>query len=116
MVDLSTKDLTAHKYEVDMLKNSNIHTTAKPATPTTLLESYVDDFIATTNDSQLEHLQTLSQAMLHGIHAIFPPPEITGHSGHKLIAYKKLVAGEGAWDTQNTGGNPNCTFARSFFV
>ena len=50
MVDLSTKDLAAHKYEVDMLKNSNIHNTAKPATPTTLFESYVDDFIAATNE------------------------------------------------------------------
>ena len=38
--------------------------------------------------------------MLHGIHAIFLPPGITGRNGHNSIAYKKLVAGEGVWDTQ----------------
>jgi hypothetical protein len=62
-----------------------------------LLEVYVDDFIllAQTEDrSQLEHL---SRAMLHAIHAVFPPPSITGHDGEDPIALKKLKQGDGLW-------------------
>ena len=33
--------------------------------------------------------------MLHGIHSIFPPPTITGHSGVDPISLKKLQQGEG---------------------
>ena len=36
--------------------------------------------------------------MLHGIHVIFPPPEVTGHTGYYPIAYKKMVQGDGIWD------------------
>ena len=101
MVDLSTKDLPEHKYEKDMLNNEAIKLTkGAPASPTTLFESYVDDFITATNDGRHPHLQKLSRAMLHGIHAIFPPPETTGHSGHDSIAHKKLVAGDGVWNTR----------------
>jgi hypothetical protein len=62
-----------------------------------LLEVYVDDFIqlAQTEDrSQLEHL---SRAILHAIHAVFPPPTITNHAGEDPIALKKLKQGDGLW-------------------
>ena len=101
MVELSTKDLPAHKYETDMLNNEAIKSNAvAPVFPTTLFELYVDDFIAATNDGRRPHLENLSWAMLHGIHAIFPPPEVTGHSGHDSIAHKKLIAGDGVWNTK----------------
>ena len=63
-----------------------------------LMEVYVDDFIQmaqTTDPKQLEHL---AQAMLHAIHAVFPPPEATGHAGEDPIALKKLWQGDGMWD------------------
>ena len=50
------------------------------------------------NNIKHAHLQKLSQAMLHGIHVIFPPPEVTGHTGYDPIAYKKMVEGDGIWD------------------
>jgi hypothetical protein len=63
-----------------------------------LMEVYVDDFIQmaqTTDPKQLEHL---ARAMLHAIHAVFPPPEATGHAGEDPIALKKLRQGDGMWD------------------
>ena len=90
MINLSNQQLPAHKYEADMLKNSSINcASTKPPNPTMLFESYVDDFIAATNNGRRQHLEKLLQEMLHGIHTIFPPPDITGHNGHNSIAYKK---------------------------
>jgi hypothetical protein len=35
---------------------------------------------------------------LHGIHAIFPPPDVTGHIGGKdPISLKKLQRGDAQW-------------------
>jgi hypothetical protein len=36
--------------------------------------------------------------MINGIHSIFPPPEITSHSGGDPISEKKLLKGEGMWE------------------
>ena len=63
-----------------------------------LLEAYVDDFIQlaqTTNPAQLLHC---SRALLHGIHSVFPPPAVTGHSGKDLVLMKKLLEGKGMCD------------------
>ena len=46
-----------------------------------LIEVFVDDFIGCTDTATQEHLTNFSRAMLHGIHEIFPPPSVTGHSG-----------------------------------
>jgi hypothetical protein len=54
-----------------------------------LMEVYVDDFIQlaqTENPAQLEHL---SRAILHGIHSVFPPPDVTGHDGEDPVSLKK---------------------------
>ena len=64
----------------------------------TLLEVYVDDFIALSNDIQHTHLMSLSRVMLHGIHAIFPPPKVTGHNGFDPIALKKMQDDDEIWD------------------
>ena len=44
------------------------------------------------------HLEKLSRAMMHGIYAIFPPPEVTGHNGFDTTAEKKMGDGDGIWD------------------
>ena len=36
--------------------------------------------------------------MLHGVHAIFPPPAVTGHNGLALVAINKLETGEITWE------------------
>ena len=35
--------------------------------------------------------------MLHGIHAIFPPPAVTGHNRFEPVAIKKLKDRYGVW-------------------
>ena len=57
----------------------------------TLLEVYVNGFIAMSNDIRHSHLEKLSRSMLHGICAIFPPPKFTGHSGFDAVVEKKWV-------------------------
>ena len=63
----------------------------------TLLEVYVEDFIALSNDIRHTHIMSLSHAMLHGIHEFFSPPEVTGHNGFDPIALKKMQDGDGIW-------------------
>ena len=71
----------------------------RQSTPTliNLIEVYVDKFIAMSNDLSFENLQRFSRAMLHGIHAVFPPPAITGHNGYNPIAVTKLKDGDCIW-------------------
>ena len=41
-----------------------------------------------------------SQAALFGIHSVFPPPQISGHSGEVPILMKKLINGDGVWEVR----------------
>ena len=36
--------------------------------------------------------------MLHAIHAIFPPPDVTGHEGEDSVSIKKIDNGDGRWN------------------
>ena len=65
---------------------------------TTLIEVFVDDFIGATNNTSTEHLTKVSRAMIHGVHSIFPPPDISGHNGQDPVSEPKLTKGEGYWD------------------
>jgi hypothetical protein len=64
-----------------------------------LIEVYVDDFIACTDNVSQTQLLKLSRAMLHGIHTVFAPPTVTGHNGGDPISEKKLDKLEGLWQT-----------------
>ncbi|KAG7352982.1 hypothetical protein IV203_009030 [Nitzschia inconspicua] len=66
--------------------------------PPALQEVYIDDFIALCPAKHLTHLQHHSRAMLHAIHDLFPPPDITGSTMEDPISIKKL-ASEGTWST-----------------
>jgi hypothetical protein len=70
---------------------------SNPTNNVNLVEVYVDDFIGLTNQLKLQHLQNLSRAILHGIHCIFPPTDITNHCGGDPISEKKMEKGEGTW-------------------
>ena len=65
-----------------------------------LLEVFVDDFIQMAQTTDPAALLHLSRALLHGIHSVFPPPAITGHSGEDPISLKKLLEGEGLWQVR----------------
>ena len=67
---------------------------------TTCMEVYVDDFIAMTNNINTENLTNWSRAILHGVHSIFPPPSVTGHTGGDPVSIKKLNQGDGRWDNE----------------
>ena len=47
-----------------------------------------------------EVLRHYSRALLHGIHSVFPPPNITGHSGADPILIKKLNQGDRLWEVR----------------
>ena len=80
------------------------HTASAAHLPNTtsvdLIEVFVDDFIAATNAQNLPHVRHISRAMLHGVHTIYPPPQITKHTGADPIARKKLEKGDGLWRTE----------------
>jgi hypothetical protein len=62
-----------------------------------LIKVFVGDFIGCTDDWSTSHLLNLTQAMLHGVHSIFPPPKVTGHNRGDPISEKKLHKLEGLW-------------------
>ena len=65
-----------------------------------LLEVYIDDFIHLAQTTDKDQLLHLSHALLHAIHSIFPPPSITSGTEENPVAIKKLLQGDGLWDTQ----------------
>ena len=67
-----------------------------PAT-VTVIEAFVNDFMAVTNNPDPVHLCSISQAMLHGIHSIFPPPSRHGPYRGDSILEKKIAKGKGQW-------------------
>ena len=91
------RNLPPHPLEHFLLPPLANNPNNTPTHPCTNLEVYVDDFFVGTNCQTESHLLHLSRALLHGIHAIFPPPNITGHSGADPISVKKLEQGDGRW-------------------
>ena len=91
--------LPPHEFEHHtMQKIDPLSTTVDNEGLVTLLEVYVDDFIAMSNNTSQAHLLQVSCAMLHGIHAMFPPPEVTGHNGFDPVALSKQDKGKGTWE------------------
>jgi hypothetical protein len=63
-----------------------------------LLEIYVDDFAAALQCTDPQILLHHSRALLHGIHAVFPPaPTTSTNPDDEPISLKKLKEGEGVW-------------------
>ena len=62
-----------------------------------MLEVFVDDFAQLAQTTYKEALRHCSRAVLHGIHRVFPPPNVTGHTGADPVSIKKLLKGEGVW-------------------
>lgn len=96
---LSTDQQEAHAFEDLMFPDTFVFGDRRTEC-IRLIEVYVDDYIAMTNDASKQNLLHFSRCMLHGIHSVFPPPDVTGHNGEDPIAQKKLKAGEGHWATE----------------
>jgi hypothetical protein len=101
MLISSNANLPQHWFEKLMLPTlpepTELNSTTA-ATDTTLVEVFVDDFIGATNNTSPAHLTKVSRAMIHGVHSIFPPPDISGHNGQDPVSEPKLNKGEGHWD------------------
>ena len=96
MEKLRTMDLPPHKFEHYMMKHiDSLSTTTDSDGLVTLLEVYVNDFIAMSKNTSHAHLIQIYRTILHGVHAIFPPPYVTGHNGFDPVALSKLETGEG---------------------
>jgi hypothetical protein len=64
---------------------------------TKLLEVYIDDFIQLAQTTDPNKLRHLSRAVRHGIHSVFPPTKVSGHTGEDPVSQKKLEHGDGLW-------------------
>ena len=60
----------------------------------------MDDFVSLLQPYSYKELIYVSRAILEGIHKIFPPPELTNHTGGNPISEKKLLAGDSLWATK----------------
>ena len=67
----------------------------------TLLEVYLDNFIALAYTDKPAELQQISQVLLTAIHSISPPPSFTGDKRDDPIYIKKILNGDGIWAAQN---------------
>jgi len=98
---------TLPSHPLEALTISNVHVSlpdmskANGATSTKflhMLEAYVDDFIQLVQTKDPKVLMHCSRALMHGIHSVFPPPAVTGHSGKEPISGKKLLESKGLWE------------------
>ena len=73
--------------------------TSRATDPWQMSAVFVDDYIlAAVEDPAGELLQRTARAALHSIHAIFPPPSRSGHTGGKdPISKKKLEKDDARW-------------------
>ena len=98
IASLLDTDLPPHAFESKMLPtNFDDMALADLYSAVTLIEVFVDDFIACTDSMARETILKITRAMLHGIHSIFPPKDISGHDGGDPISQKKLEKLEGLW-------------------
>ena len=97
--ELLQTQLPPHPFESQMLPamcdTNTMQTMANVSHTVDLIEVFVNDFIGCTDTATQEHITHFSGAMLHGIHEIFPPPSVTGHSRGDPISEKKLKKLEG---------------------
>jgi hypothetical protein len=94
----SKVELPPHKFEHKMMPDVEPLEDPPTAGEITLQEVFVDDFIGVTNNITPAHLLHVSRAMLHGVHSVFPPVEMTQHPGGDSIAENKIDKGDGKWE------------------
>ena len=81
-----------------MLKNADAFQQLNAvARATNILEVFVDDFVAVSNQLQYLHLEHVSNYIINGIHSIFPPPEVSLNQGEYPVSQQNLQLGDGTW-------------------
>ena len=94
-------DLPPHPFEAQM-NIQHVPLRARAEVPSKLLQVYVDDFCyASTEAKDGCHIPRIRRASIHGIHLVFPQPEVTGHvDGKEPISGKKLEKGDGNFTSE----------------
>jgi hypothetical protein len=93
-------DIAAHEYE-DHCASGEPSEWAGNSEISMFLRVFVDDFIQAIagppkRPSLASEERWLTRATLHGIHSVFPSPEVTNHTGGRdSISLKKLIANDG---------------------
>ena len=64
-----------------------------------MVKVYVDNFMSLVIPVSWEQLRHVANAIMHGIHDVFPPDE---DNSNNLISEKKLKKGEGRYETRKT--------------
>jgi hypothetical protein len=87
--------LPAHPLE-DKISIKNVPMRTWTAMPTKLLQVYVDNFCnAAMQSRDGSHVLRIRRALIHGVHAVFPEPAVTGHQNRKdPLSKKKLKQGD----------------------
>jgi len=65
-----------------------------------LMEVYMDNFIGLAQGLSRSQLTRFTRLVLHGIHSVFPPPDLDENKDNKPISIKKLKQGDGMWSTK----------------
>ena len=89
--------LPPHPMEDQMMQLTTNAEVDIPPSTSNINEVYVDDFCCGTNNLEPTNLRNTSRAILHGIHSVFPPTNITKHTGGDPISEKKMDQGDGTW-------------------
>jgi hypothetical protein len=98
----SAVELPPHEFEpfMDPERQAKRRRRNEPDLHTTSV--FVDDFILGAVENHAGTLLgRISRAALHGIHSVFPPASVTGHTdGKDPISLKKLKKGDARWDSK----------------
>ena len=62
-----------------------------------MLEGFCNYFMHMAQTSDQAQLLHFSRELLHGIHSVFPLPQVSGHNKQYPIYKKNLDSGEGQW-------------------
>ena len=94
-------DMDAHPFESYMTPARPAKRQRLGATEWQMTGVFVDDFcLGAVENATGSLLRRISRAALHSIHATFPAPEVSGHTGGKdSISLKKLEKGDARWAT-----------------
>ena len=100
-------DLPPHPFEHYMLPDASVQLPKEAidmAHTMDLIEVFMDNCVGCTDNLTRSHLVKFTQAMMHGMHSIFQPPSVTGHTGGDPISKKSKTAGRSVWTHQGNSG------------
>ena len=103
LTQLPPGTLPAHPLEHHMLDEAETEANTHDTHYSKLwrfLEVYIDDFIGAIQARTRAALEHTTRALLHAIHSVFPPAELTGHTADEPVSIKKLLSGEGIWQVR----------------